>query len=302
MGQSALDKRIAIADAFDSGVFTGMDTVDTDVVAGVVGFSPEVTSRLLKSLGVTQVSPSRQHHPRKDRIYAYPPRIRLPEIEGIKQPDVRVIVQAIYEHRLPRQFTVPLLYHRVGNDLSYGTIAAPNKMPDALRRGLSRQGFITFRPEGFKSELVKVPAKWRHPYEWPSLFQQQRQLRERGMSVSAIYRLTDSAAQVDGIIKDAMEALDLSRIPYDERGALKGQIRSIIKQSYTALLHLENEGAKSRQVDTMDWTALKGLSDSQLRNFSRIAANQSGRSDINPGTYALRWVQENVLSANAQTA
>ena len=303
MSQPALDKMISIADAFDRGAFAGMDIVETVMVAQVTGLPATTVSRLMNKLKIKQLSPAESKKERHDRVYEYPPRIRLPDTERIRQSETRLVVEAIADHRLPRSFNTRLLYHRLGDALSGGTISGRGHLPKPLHEGLLRNGFTSYRPEGFKPKRTMKQATWLPPRsreDWPPLFQRQRKLRDRGVRASAVYRLTDSAAGLNGIIQDAMKQLDLSRVPYDKRGALKTQIHGVIKQAYLALLDAQN-GANRYEPETVnqdvDWQSLLRLSDIQLRNFARIMAHPP-QSESNPGAYALRWALENSPSAD----
>ena len=281
-----------------------MDRVDTDTVARVVGLPSKSVSSLLNRLGVRQLTPARSVKQRHDRVYEYPPRIRLPDPNKIRQPDARLVIEAITNHRLPRAFNTRLLYHRLGNALSSGTIGARGYLPKPFHQALLRCGFGSHRPEGFKAKAIRKPATWEPPRDkedWPKLFQEQRRLRQHGVRASTIYRHTDFAARLDGIIHDAVQQLDLSRIPYDKPGALKAQIHRVIRQSYSALLEVENSAMRSNLEDAgmdVDWQSVSLLNDGQLRNFAKIADRvaKSGTAK-NPGAFALRWVQGNSPSA-----
>ena len=117
-----MDKMIAIADAFNRGAFAGMDRVDTDTVARVMGLPSKSVSRLLNRLEVRQLTPAKSVKERHDRVYEYPPRIRLPDAKKIRQPEARLVVEAIADRRLPRTFNTALLYRRLGTTLNGGTI------------------------------------------------------------------------------------------------------------------------------------------------------------------------------------
>ena len=120
---------IAIADAFDRGAFAGMDRVDTDTLARVAGLPSKSVSRLLNRLEVRQLTPAKSVKERHDRIYEYPPRIRLPDAKKIRQPEARLVVEAIADRRLPRTFNAALLYHRFGTTLNGGTIGPRGHLP-----------------------------------------------------------------------------------------------------------------------------------------------------------------------------
>ena len=306
MSLPALDKMIAIADVFDRGTFAGMDKVDTDTVARMVGLPSKAVSRFLKRLGVKQLTPGKSVKERCDRVYEFPPRIRLPDLNKIRQSDARLVVEAIADHRLPRQFTTHLLYNRLGASINSGTISKYGSLPHSLHTALLRCGFTTHRPEGFKAKAIWKPATWEPPRDredWPKLFQEQRRLRLHGMRASTIYRHTDSAARLDGIIRDAVEKLDLLRVPHDQKGALKEQIHGVIRSAYSALLTADNERMRAEREDVdmrVDWQAVAMLDDGQLRNFVRVAARTAlSGSQANPGAYALRWGHGNSLSAMA---
>ena len=307
MSQPALDKMIAIADAFDRGAFVGNDKVDTDSVAAAVGLPPTTVSRLLKNdaLGFTCLSEHRSVKVRNDRIYEYPPRIQLPDLKNVKQADARLIVEAIADHRLPRQFSTSLLYPRLGQSLNEGTIGTRGHLPKKLHRALSGLRFTSHRPEGYKK--VVHPATWSPPAAWPRLFLEQRSLRRSGLRVSAIYRVTDTAAKVDLIIARAIEELDNLRVPYDKRGELKAAIQKIIKGAFNALIAQENadmeQDKRGRDTQDVDWPAVAKLSDLHLRNFAQIAERvATSETNDNPGAYALAWVQQNLPSAGTDAA
>lgn len=309
MSQPALDKMIAITDAFDRGAFVGLDKVDTDSIAAVVGFPASTVSRLLRVLNFTCVSERRRVPVRHDRVYEYPPRIRLPDLKRVKQPDARLVLGAISEHRLDRRFTTGVLYTRVGTSLSRGTIGPRGHLPANLHKALMRCGFSSHRPEGFKSKRVVYPATWQQPAEWPALFLEQRRLRRSGLRVSAVYRVTDAAAKLDDVVNRAMKRLDGLRVPYDKRGALKSAIQEIIKDAWTAFISAETttlhrervEGSRSTQ--DVDWAVVAKLTDVHLRNFVQIAARVSAsETNDNPGAFALAWVQQNLPSAGTDGA
>ena len=306
MSLPALDRMIAIADVFDRGTFAGMDKVDTDTVARAVGLASPTVSRLLKNLKVKQLTEAKSRRERHDRVYEYPARIRLPDTKKIRQAEARLVVEAIADRRLPRSFTTTVLYHRLGESLIKGTTGPRGHLPQSLHKALLRVGFASYRPEGFKQKQRWQPATWEPPRDredWPKLFQEQRRLRLHGMRASTIYRHTDSAARLDGIIVDAVEKLDQLRVPYDQKGALKEQIHGVIRRAYSALLTADNERMRAEREDVdmhVDWQAVAMLDDGQLRNFARVAARVTlSGSQANPGAYALRWVHGNSLSAMA---
>jgi hypothetical protein len=302
VSQPALDKMIAIADAFDRDAFAGVDKVDTDSVAAVVEMPSSIVSRLMHRLGFDQVSPRRNVPVRNDRVYEYPARIKLPDLKGIRNPDTRLIVEAIADHRLPRQFSIALLYSRLGDALSDYTIRETGRLPEGLRKSLANLGFTSHRPPGFKKKNVIYPATWRRPMHWPSLFVEQRRLRRNGLGVSAVLRMTDAAARLGAMINIALEQLDYQGVPYDRKGALKAAIRAIITDAFDEWLPKQH--SRQGQVPAkIDWTAVSNLSDGHLRNFASIAARMDATgADDNPGAYALRWVLENLPGAGTDAA
>ena len=309
MSQPALDKMIIIADAFDRGAFVGLDKVDTDSVASAVGLPPASVSRLLRPLGFTLISDRRRVSVRNDRVYEYPARIKLPGLEGVKQADARLIVEAIADHRLPRQFSTSLLCTRLGNSLTQHTIGTQGHLPKKLHRALSGLRFTSHRPPGYKPQQVVHPATWRPPADWPSLFVEQRSLRRSGLRVSSIYRMTDAAAKLDTVVNRAMKRLDAIRVPYDKRGAMKAVIQEIIKDAWNAFTEAETATwrqervGETRVTQDVDWGAVVNLPDGHLRNFVQIAARvAASETNDNPGAYALAWVQQNLPSAGTDGA
>lgn len=297
MGQSALDRMIAIADAFDRGTFAGKDKVDTNSIAAAVGFSSTSVSRLLgaKALGFRRITKRRSVPVRHDRVYEYPPRIKLPDLKGVRQPEARLIVEAIAAKRLPRQFSTRLLYHRLGHDLNQDTIGVRGHLPKPVHEALIRLGFTSHRPPGHKKERVVHPATWTPPVLWPPLFVEQRRLRKNHLKVSAVLRMTDAAARLGGVLNIALERLNLDRVPFDRRGALKVAIRELLTEAFDEWMRQQG---KEPVLEKVDWSAVAGLSDDHLRHFASIASrvNNSGSSD-NPGAYALQWIQQNLLGA-----
>ena len=303
MSLPALDKMIAIADAFDRDSFTGIDKVDTNTVAAVVGLQPAVVSRLLKRLGFEQVSPYRSDRVRHDRIYEYPPRIKLPDLKRVRHPDTRLIIDSIADHSLPRQFSTRLLYRRLGDNVSQGTIGARGHLPKSLHDSLVRLGFTTHRPEGHKErERTIHPATWRPPTKWPALFMEHRRLRRNGLGLSAIDRMTFAAAKLGDLINIALGNLDFEGVPYDRKGALIAAIREIVVEAFDVWLPQQTK-KKGELPAKIDWSAVAALSDGHLRNFASIAARVSAsEANDNPGAYALRWVQENLPGAGTDVA
>ena len=302
MSQPALDKKIEIADAFDRGAFAGIDKVDTDSIAAVVGMKSWAVSRLLKTMGFERVTRYRSVPVRKDRVYEYPARVKLPSLKRIRNEDARTIVEAIGEHRIPRQFTTSLLYSRLGHTLSDYTIGLKGHLPKGLHGSLGRLGFTNHRPTGFKSKNETFPATWRAPLEWPALFAEQRKMRRNGLRVSSVLRATEYAAKLGPLINIALEHLDMESIPYDRRGALRAAIHSIIVDAFDEWLP-QQHGQRARMMEKVDWEAIANLSETHLRNFASIAArvDASGAND-NPGAYALRWVLENLPGAGMDAA
>ncbi len=305
MSKQALDKMVLIADAFDQGAFAGMDRVDTNTVAQTVGLPPKAVARYLARLwdpkqrvGVRLLSKSKTVKQRHDRVYEYPPRIHLPNLAKIRQPEARLVVEAITDHRLPRSFTAAVLYHRLGIPANGGTIRQQGHLPQKLHKALLGHGFTSHRPPGFKEKAIWQPAIWEPPQDreaWPKLFLEQRRLLRNGVRESTIGSHTDAAAKLDGIIHMALEQLDLSRVPYDQRGAVIGAIRNVIRQGFHALLASENEAARATRKPTVnpevDWQSVLALTDSQLRDFARLMARLSGSERFpNLGAYALRRV------------
>ena len=309
MSQPALDKMIAIADAFDRGAFVGLDKVDTDTIASVVGLPSTSVSRLLKPLGFFCITKRRLVPVRNDRVYEYPARIKLPDLKRVKQQDARTIVEAIADHRLPRQFSTSVLYIRLGTSLNEYTIGPQGHLPESLHKALARLGFTSHRPAGFKSKPAIHPATWRPPIEWPRLFVEQRSLRRSGLRVSSVYRMTDAAAKLDNVVNRAMKRLDAIRVPYDRRGAMKAVIQEIIKDAWTAFINAETASLQRERVEgrkvtqELDWAAVANLQDGHLRNFVQIAARVSAsRTNDNPGAYALDWVRQNLPGAGTDEA
>ncbi len=302
MVQSALDKMIAIADVFDRGTFAGMDKVDTDSIATVVGLSPATVARLLRALDFKCLSERRSVPVRNDRVYEYPPRKRLPDLKGVRNPDAHLIVKAIEDGRLRRQFSTGQLLSRLGNDLTHSQLGPRGHLHKSIHQSLERQGFTSHRPDGFKSQKVVHPATWRQPVLWNTLFVEQRRLRRNGLSVSAVLRMTDAAAKLGGVVNVALEQLDSSRIPYDRRGALKAAIREVLTNAFDEWLRQQRRD-KSQAIPEVDWTAVARLSDGHLRDFASIAGRvAASKSNDNPGAYALRWVKENLLGAGTDAA
>ena len=302
MGQPALDRMIAIADVFDRGTFAGMGKVDTDSVAAAVGLPSTSVSRLLRALEFKCFSERRSVPVRKDRVYEYPPRIRLPDLKRVRNPGTRLIVEAIADHRLPRKFDTDLLYIRLGNDLSQYTIGRLGHLPHRLHNSLKELGFSTHRPPGFKPKPAVRPATWRQPVLWNPLFVEQRRLRRNGLTVSAVLRMTDAAAKLGGVVNIALEQLDFSRIPYDRRGALKAAIREVLTNAFDEWLRQQRRD-KSQAIQEVDWTAVARLSDDHLRDFASIAGRvAASKSNDNPGAYALRWVKETLPGAGTDVA
>ena len=154
MSQPALDKMIAIADAFDRGAFDRINKIDTDTVATVVGLPSKSVSRLLNSLEVRRLTPAKPVKERHDRVYEYPPRIRLPDAKKIRQPEARFVVEAIADQRLPQRFNTALLYHLLGQSSNGRTKGPQGHLPRPLHQALLRSGFASHSPEGFKPKRI----------------------------------------------------------------------------------------------------------------------------------------------------
>ena len=125
----------------------------TGTVATVVGLPSKSVSRLLNSLKVRRLTPAKLVKERHDRVYEYPPRIRLPDTKKIRQPEARLVVEAIADQRLPRRFNTALLYHLLGQSLKGGTTGPQGRLPRPIHKALLRSGFTSHRPEGFKEPL-----------------------------------------------------------------------------------------------------------------------------------------------------
>ena len=108
--------------------------------------------RLLKGLGFKEVRKTSSYKVRVARVYEYPPRIKLPDLKKVKNPDTRLIIEAIADHRLPRQFSVHLLHARLGQSLTVVLKnARPHHLPNNLHNNLTRWGFTSYLPEEAES-------------------------------------------------------------------------------------------------------------------------------------------------------
>ena len=129
--------------------------------------------------------------------------------------------------------------------------------------------------ENGKRKPTKIPAQWEPPNKWPELFTLQRQLRKAGVSAGATLRATDAAANEADILESAIGALLLNDVPVSKRGALKAQIKEVIRSERreykTRSIALVELAERLRESPYMGKDALLNRVDGLLRAATRKA-------------------------------
>ena len=305
-----LDLRIEIAELFDSGVFAGTTPLDA-IVAQSSATSLQSVRRAIVALGFTKV---KSRAPIKQWIPARfaPPR-KLPALTGRHSP-VAHAVRELYEsgRRTGRCYAADLAPLVDASDERVG------KVLKTLRFKVVKRGYN--KRVGWESET------WAPPRNWPALFLRQRTLRRGGLSANAIARLTDAAAEVEAILRDASTNLLIQGVPIDRRGRMKAEIRAIIQQMYaqdrqtitatqlatvlgmkttsgpdrllaeveSLVSHTPKGQAAYNEAEQAAYNEIARLDDTLMRECIKIMSRRSARNDaIGPAAYAIRWVREN---------
>ena len=297
-----LDLRIEIAELFDSGVFTGTTPLDA-IVAQSRAASPQGARSAILALGFTMVK-SRTRIMRPVPARWEPPR-KLPDLSGRHSPLTHAVRELFISGAAKGRF------HAV--DLAPLAEASD----ESARRVLKTLRFKVVK-RAYKKHVGWQSETWRPPRNWPDLFVRQRTLRRNGLSANAIIGLTDAAAGVEAILRDASTNLLLQGIPVDRRGRMRREVKSIIREMFAqdrqtiapaelaAKLGMKTTSGPDRLLaevgnllvpdpaEQAAYNEIARMSDDQMRQCVRIMARQSARKDaMGPAAYALRWVREN---------
>ena len=208
------DLRIEIAELFHSGVFTGTTPLDA-ILAQSSAASLQSVRNAIVALGFTKVksrAPIKQWTPAR---FA-PPR-KLPALTGRHSP-VAHAVRELYESG-----------RRTGRCHAADLAPLVDASDERVRRALKTLRFKVVK-RGYNKRVGWESETWAPPRNWPALFLRQRTLRRGGLSASAISRLTDAAAEVEAILRDASTNLLIQGVPVDRPGRMKTEIRAIIQQ------------------------------------------------------------------------
>ena len=302
-----LDLRIEIAELFERGVFSGTTPLDAIVAQSRAG-SLQSARRAVQLLGFVKVkSRSRVMQPIPARWE--PPR-KLPKLTGRHSP-VTHAIRELYESR-----------QRTGR--CYATDLAPlvDASENTVGKALKTLRFKVVK-RAYKKHAGWESETWQPPRNWPALFTRQRTLRRGGLSANAIIRLTDTAAEVEAILRDASTNLLIQGVPVDKRGAhgklqMKAEIQGIIQEMFAQDRQTVDPAELARilgmkttagpdlllaevgkllvpdPVEQDAYNEIARLDDAQMRQCVRMMARMSARQDaMGPAAYAIRWVREN---------
>lgn len=297
-----LDLRIEIAELFDSGVFTGTTPLDEIVAQSRAASSQGARSAIL-ALGFTKVK-SRTKKMKPIPARWEPPR-KLPDLSGRHSALTHAVRELFISGAAKGRCYASELPH-----LADASDESARRVLKSLRFKVVKQAYK--KHVGWESET------WRPPRNWPALFVRQRTLRRNGLSANAIIGLTDAAAGVEAILRDASTNLLLQGIPVDQRGRMRREVKRVIQEMFAqdrqtvavaelaAKLGMKTTSGPDRLLAEVDnlrtpdpaeqkaYNEIARMSDDQMRQCVRILARQSSRQDaMGPAAYALRWVREN---------
>ena len=213
-----LETRFAIADAFDSGLLSGVCSVNE--IADAVGANRKSVGRTLQHMAF--------HLVRKPCAVteSIPARWAPPQERGVRWPV------------LTRSGTAPQAIKGLYDSgkvagRCYARDLAPlvGVSEETVVHALRRLRFKVVKRAHMKFVRME-PATWRPPAVWPPLFQKQREMHRAGVSAGQIATATTLSAEIKAIIERAVRDLELEEIPLNKRGALKTSITKTIKDIY----------------------------------------------------------------------
>ena len=298
-----LDLRIEIAELFERGVFSGTTPLDAIVTESSAG-SPQSARRAVHALGFVKIK-SRARSLKRIPARWEPPR-KLPQLTG-RHGAVTHAVRELYESE-----------QRTGR--CYATDLAPlvGATEEAVGNALKTLRFKVVK-RGHNKHVGWESETWQPPRNWPALFTRQRTLRRGGLSAASIIKLTDAAAEVEAILRDASTNLLIQGVPVDQRGKMKGEIKTIIREKFAQdrqtiapaelarVLNMKTTAGPDLLMaevgnllmpdpaEQAAYNEIARMDDDRVRQCVRIMARMEAKRDdaMGPAAYALRWVREN---------
>ena len=270
-----LDAKIAVADLFITGRLSGPTPIDT--IAELAEVKPASAVRIIRLHNFATVK-------KRNRVVRTNPRVWQPPRRVTVPPRSRTITRTIADlyasGDVRGRTTADALAERLGTS------------PKSVGASLKKLGFTVavekqHKHVGWECEVVRPPLRWN------DLFMRQRELRRDGLSASAVMRVTDAGAKIDGLIREAVRQLDLEAVPRYIRGALKKQVQKTIQEIYYAYRESTSVLGQPKAPPPVDWAAIAELEDWRIGRVARIAA-RVGKTEEDPAGYALRWVRENL--------
>ena len=211
----ALDLRIEIAELFDTGRL--IDRVQVDELTNLVNAHQNSATRAILLLDFKTVE--KRNRTMQTELSRYAPPRTWPNLTGRSSPLTHSIKELFVSERYTGRCSAADLAPLVGASV------------ESVGRSMKALGFKLVKRQhvkhvGWRSAIVEPPR------DWPPLFERQRELRRAGLSAGAVTRATDAAADVEDIIKQAVQRLDVSDIPLNQRGMLKRSIKDVIRDVY----------------------------------------------------------------------
>lgn len=215
--RTALDVRLAIVDAYDSGALNGEMTAAE--IAKAIGSTPRSVG---KALMVIQFRMTQKRMTITERIpHRWQPPRRFPNLTA-RHSDLSHDIVGVFEDG---DWT----------GRCYARDIAPLVESDERRvsAAFKRLGFKIVKRAHTKA-LGAKPAKFRPPLSWPPLIEKQRELRAAGLSVGQVEKATELAAEIEAILDAAEVKLAVEYIPLTQRGQMKAKIREVIADYHRA--------------------------------------------------------------------
>ena len=248
--RTALDVRLDIVDAYDSGLLTGNATVAE--IAKVVASTPRSVG---KALTACQYRTVRDMRNISERIPARwtPPR-RLPTLTNRHSALSRAIVAVFDEGRWSGRCYARDLIPLVGSD------------EKAISHTLKRLGFKIVKRA--HSKFVRIePAVYSPPGTWPPKIRKEAELRGLGLSTGQVAKTMELAAEISAVIDSAIRKLDVQDIPLNKRGQMKAKIHEVIRDNFNDSIPRQEVASWLGESSEAPMSSLKGIT-VNLRTFA----------------------------------
>ena len=212
---SALETRLAIVEAYDSGLLQGNATAAE--IAKAVGSTPRSVGKALIVAGfrlVQKATPIKESIPTR---WA-PPR-NFPKLTSRHNALTRAVA-GVWVDGL-----------HTGRCYAYEITQKVNSDERSVTAAFKRLGFKVVKRR-YQKSVGWQPAIYAPPYQWPPKVQKEVELRRAGLSVGQVGRAMELAAEINAVIDAAVMRLDSEDIALNKPGQMKAKIRSVIYDSY----------------------------------------------------------------------